>query len=103
MGRSFSSEDQTAGHEKVAILSDAVWRALFSADRNIIGKQINLNEIPHTVIGVMPPRFAYPSNEMQPQIWRPVEITSKEPGARFLFAEFQRSGAPASGRNGGDG
>jgi predicted permease len=88
MGRSFSAEDQSAGHEKVAILSDAVWRALFSADRNIIGKQINLNDIPHTVIGVMPPRFAYPSNEMQPQIWRPVEITSKDQVRDFSSQSF---------------
>jgi predicted permease len=88
MGRSFSAEDQTAGHEKVAILSDAVWRALFGADTNIIGKQINLNDIPHTVIGVMPPRFAYPSNEMQPQIWRPVEITSKDQVRDFSSQSF---------------
>jgi predicted permease len=88
IGRSFSAEDQSAGHEKVAILSDAVWRALFSADRNIIGKQINLNDIPHTVIGVMPPRFAYPSNEMQPQIWRPVEITSKDQVRDFSSQSF---------------
>ena len=47
-------------------------------DPDIIGKQVNLNDIPHTVTGVMPPRFAYPSNEMQPQTWRPVEITSKD-------------------------
>jgi predicted permease len=78
MGRDFVPEEQVTGNTKVAILSYAVWRNLLNGDQQILGKQIKLDEVPHTVIGVMPPRFAFPSNEKLPQIWRPAEITSKD-------------------------
>ena len=57
-----------AGPPFVAIVSDTLWRRRFNADLTLVGRQILLNDIPVTVIGIMPTRF---ENVLSPQseIW----------------------------------
>ena len=68
MGRSFESHEGAAGTEDVVILSDAFWKSGLGADPAVLGQTIRLNDRPATVIGVMPPGFAYPSRSTE--LWR---------------------------------
>ena len=52
LGRLLTDEDDKAGVTPVAVLSHRYWQKRFSGDPSIIGKQINLNNLPFTVIGV---------------------------------------------------
>jgi putative ABC transport system permease protein len=56
----------------VAVLSDALWRRRFAGDPSIIGRTIRLDDVTHTVVGIMPARF---ENVLAPsaQIWRPLQ------------------------------
>jgi putative ABC transport system permease protein len=63
LGRSFTPDDDRPGAEPVVILSDHVWTRRYNADPAIIGRAISINGRPHTVVGVMPPRFAFPYNQ----------------------------------------
>lgn len=74
-GRAFVAGEQVLGNGNVVILSDPVWRTMLQADSNAIGKQITLNEQTYTVVGIMPPRFVFPANEKDPQVWIPAELT----------------------------
>jgi putative ABC transport system permease protein len=74
-GRSFVADEQTAGNNKVIILSQTVWRVILHADPEIVGKTVRLNDQPYTVVGVMPPRFVFPANDRDPQVWVPAELT----------------------------
>ncbi len=56
-GRAFTKEEDLPRGERVAILSDGLWRRRFGADAGLIGKTIVLNDQSVTVIGVMPPHF----------------------------------------------
>jgi predicted permease len=58
MGRLFSS-DESRGPHPVALLANAYWRRQFRADRAILGKVIDLNGAPFTVVGVLPASFDY--------------------------------------------
>jgi putative ABC transport system permease protein len=49
-------------NEPIVVISDRLWRARYSADRSIVGRQLRFNGIPHTIAGVMPPRFHYPDD-----------------------------------------
>jgi predicted permease len=60
-GRELSHADDGSGATPV-VLADATWRDIFAADPGILGKTIYLNRIPFVVIGVMPPRFQFPTN-----------------------------------------
>jgi predicted permease len=54
VGRSFARQDETPGSQKVAILSNSLWRRRFNADSTIVGRAVTLSGEDFTVIGVMP-------------------------------------------------
>ena len=54
-GRNFAPDDDRPGAEPVVLLSYDVWERRYQKDPAIIGRAINVNGRPHTVIGVMPP------------------------------------------------
>ena len=60
LGRWFTPEEDQIGREHEVVLSDRVWREHFSGDASIVGRAIDLNGAPYTVVGVMPPGFTFP-------------------------------------------
>jgi putative ABC transport system permease protein len=62
LGRDFREEEDRVGAPKTVILSDRIWRDRFEAKPTAIGQSIMVNGVPHTIIGVMPPGFEFPSN-----------------------------------------
>jgi predicted permease len=63
IGRTFTDEETTSETDHVAILSDTFWRQRFNADPNVLGRQIRVNSVPRTVIGVLPPAFRFLSSD----------------------------------------
>src|SRR6185312_15371469 len=60
LGRSFLPEEDQPGRDRVAILSDGLWRRRFHADPGLIGKKILLDDSPYVVAGILPPDFHFP-------------------------------------------
>jgi putative ABC transport system permease protein len=56
-GRTFLPEEETSGHNHVAVLDDAFWRRKFAADPQIVGRSIRLDRQSYLVAGVLPPGF----------------------------------------------
>jgi predicted permease len=61
-GRNFSETEDMPQGPKTAILSYALWRNTFGADRNLIGQAIHLKSEPYTVIGILPEGATTPLN-----------------------------------------
>ena len=59
MGRLFTTEEARGGPHPVALLANAYWRRQFQSDPAIIGKAIELNGSPVTVVGVLPDSFDF--------------------------------------------
>jgi putative ABC transport system permease protein len=59
LGRGFAAEDERWGSHRSVILTDGLWRRRFGGDPALVGRGITLNTEPYTVIGVLPPRFAF--------------------------------------------
>ena len=59
LGRLFTVEDGRKGSAPVALLANAYWRRQFAADPGIVGKAIDLNGQPLTVVGVLSPGFDF--------------------------------------------
>jgi len=70
LGRAFTRDDDRVGAAPVVMLGDAVFARRYGGDRRIIGQAIRVNGVPHTVIGVMPPRFRFPEFA---DLWVPFE------------------------------
>jgi putative ABC transport system permease protein len=60
LGRTFRPEEDLPGAENVVVLGERVWRNQFGADPAIVGKTIQIDAEPYTVIGVVPRGAAYP-------------------------------------------
>jgi putative ABC transport system permease protein len=72
IGRDFQPSDDTFNGPQVVILSDALWRRRFGSDLSIVGRQVTLNGVSLTVIGVMPAGF---ENVLAPpaDVWAPLQ------------------------------
>lgn len=57
LGRTFLPEEEQIGHDKVVVLSDALWRRRFGEDPNLVGQRIDIEGEPHTVVGILAPTF----------------------------------------------
>jgi predicted permease len=80
LGRNFAqSEDDNSA--PVVILSYALWSTRFHSDPAIIGRTIDLDRRPYTIIGVMPRNFEFPLDPgrlSHRDFWVPMSFTSDE-------------------------
>jgi predicted permease len=80
LGRTFTSDEEKPGSAPVAVISCVLWRNHYSADPNILGKRIKLDEISYEVVGVMPEAFRFPLDSAplteRPDLWVPDIFTA---------------------------
>jgi hypothetical protein len=86
IGRTILPSDikPTGEAEPVVVLSFKAWQRWFDGDPKALGKTLTLNYRPHTVIGVMPPRFGWYGNS---GIWLPLSMDPRptaSQGDRFV-------------------
>ena len=71
LGRGFREGDDRPGAEAIVMLSDTLWRDRYDASPGIVGRTIRANGVMRTVVGVMPPKFAFPIRE---SLWIPLAV-----------------------------
>lgn len=81
IGRAFLAEEEQTGRDTVVVLGHSLWQRRFGADRNAIGRSLEINGRSYTIVGVMPPGFDYPP---QSEMWTPLAFTEAQlaPNAR---------------------
>jgi putative ABC transport system permease protein len=72
LGRAFAPGDDRPGAPRVVVLSHRIWQERLHGDPNAIGRQIDVNAVPRTIIGIMPPSFAYPARQVE--LWLPLAL-----------------------------
>src|SRR5271157_892378 len=63
LGRTFTEEEAVLGKEKVAVLTEGLWKDLFARDPHVAGKDIRLNGTAYRIVGVMPGTFEIPGDD----------------------------------------
>jgi predicted permease len=76
LGRTFTEEEGVVGKEKVAVLSEGLWKEQFGGDPRAVGRDIRLNGSPYRVVGVMPSTFEVGDDETR--LWIPFAITKQQ-------------------------
>jgi len=71
-GRTFGPADDRPTAERIAVISDRLWRSRFNADPALLGRTITLNNQTHTVVGIMPPGMRFPSRLTD--VWLPLGL-----------------------------
>ncbi len=77
LGRSFVGREALPDAPAVAILSTELWQRRFGRDPNILGKAITLDDQRYTVVGVMPPSFRFPDQDLKPQCFVPFQLPAR--------------------------
>lgn len=68
LGRVFGPEDNAQGFAEGVIISDGLWRRVFGADPNILGRKVRADNDLYTVVGVMPPGFRHPGRTLRDDV-----------------------------------
>src|SRR5919205_113838 len=84
LGRLFTAENEKEGNDAVVVLGYGLWKRAFGGDPAVIGREIELEGRKRTVLGVMPPKFAFPSAETQ--LWVPLVISNDQRTARSWYS-----------------
>lgn len=79
LGRAFTPADAEAGAAAV-VLGHRVWQRRYGGDPAIVGRTITVNGSPNTVLGVMPPGFAFPGPEAE--LWSLVTFSAEDAANR---------------------
>src|SRR5215470_18069875 len=70
IGRVFGPGDITPGFAEAAVISDSVWARAFGRDPAVLGRKIQLDNDPYTIVGVLPPGFRHPGRvSTDVEIW----------------------------------
>jgi putative ABC transport system permease protein len=89
-GRAIGADDNQPGHDKVAVISHALWQSMFAGSTDVLERSLPLNGVSYRIVGVMPPAFEYPLGSDLPygnvekgtHIWIPLALTSKQKAER---------------------
>src|SRR6185503_7207970 len=89
-GREFQSNDELPGNNRIAIISDRVWRNQLASAPDIIGRKILLESAPYEVVGVMPPGVEHPGNAYNSvaqgesvDVWTPFSFQGTNRGSHY--------------------
>ena len=77
LGRVFEPGDEDAS---AVVISHGLWQSQFGGDAAVLGRTINLNGAPYTIIGVMPPTFYFPSRDKQ--LWTALTFREEDFASR---------------------
>lgn len=73
LGRPLTSMDDARERPRVMVLSHRLWTTRFGASPDVLGRTVRLDDEPHTIVGVMPPHFSFPTREAA--FWAPKRFT----------------------------
>jgi len=73
-GRAIQEADEKPGAEKVAVLSDGLWRRRFGGDPAVVGRTLRVDGVERRIVGIMPAGFRFPAAD--DELWAPITIDS---------------------------
>jgi hypothetical protein len=79
IGRPFTADEDRPGAGKFVLLSDTLWKMRFASSREIVGSKVDLDGLPHTVLGVMPRGFYVLANTEL--AWVPYQMQTEDTAA----------------------
>jgi putative ABC transport system permease protein len=73
-GRVFDATEGEAGNDRKVVIGDGLWKRRFGADPQVIGNDILLDSVPHTIVGIAPEGFEFPFGS---DVWAPLSLSGE--------------------------
>jgi predicted permease len=93
LGRALTDADARPGAPDVVVLGHEVWRTRLVGDLDALGREVQLGRGRYTVVGVMPPGFAFPRSH---EAWVPLRVADPATPPDMSVLIFGRLAAGAS-------
>jgi predicted permease len=84
VGPGFPAGGPFFDRNRIAVISDRLWRSRYQADPGLIGRQLSLSGVPYTIVGVMPPRFHFPDDV---DVWQRLQWDFRQHSRQAHFLE----------------
>lgn len=94
LGRTFAPDEGGPAGRDVVVLDHGLWQRRYNGDPGVVGRTIDLDRVPHTVVGVMPPEFTFPFGGVR--LWVPIRedpATAARNRAPYLLVGRMAEGA----------
>ena len=75
LGRFIAAREEGPQPAPVAVISHALWRSAFAGAADVLGRTVNFNGEPHTIIGVAPANFSLPPGT---EVWLPMDLPANQ-------------------------
>lgn len=91
IGRPLIEADENVNAPPVVVIGYDVWQSRFGGDASVLGRELRLGNVVHTIVGVMPEEFAFPVNH---HYWTPLSTDTSAYGQRegpsiFMFGRLR--------------
>jgi putative ABC transport system permease protein len=92
LGRTFTSDEDRLGHDHEVVLSYGFWQRRFGGSKDVLGRTVEFNAEPYTVIGVMPAGFRFaPFWVTRAEVWSPLPLNPSDRivNSKRIFARLR--------------
>jgi predicted permease len=91
IGRPIATADESAGAPPIVVIGSDVWHSRFGGDASVLGRELRLGNVVHTIVGVMPEGYGFPVNH---SYWIPLRTDVSAFGRRegpdiFIFGRLR--------------
>ncbi|HEX8944048.1 MAG TPA: ABC transporter permease [Gemmatimonadaceae bacterium] len=88
-GRAFRDEEDEPAAPPVAIIGQRLWERRYAGAASVIGHRVEIDGVPHEIVGIMPARFDFPTSRVD--LWLPIGIDpSRTKSAAFDYHAVAR-------------
>ena len=75
IGRAIVAADESAGASPIVVIGYDVWHSRFGGDASVLGRELRLGNVVHTIVGVMPEGYGFPVNH---SYWIPLSTDAAD-------------------------
>ena len=93
LGRTFTADEDRLGNDHEVVLSYGFWQRHFGGSKDVLGRTIEFNAEPYTIIGIMPAGFRFaPFWATRAEVWGPLPLNPNDRvvNSKRLFGRLKR-------------
>ena len=87
LGRMFTKEEDGPTPTRVVLISYGLWASRFAGARDVVGKSLRINSVPHTIVGVLPREASFPGDV---RFWVPINGDPNQVGRSYAYEGMAR-------------
>lgn len=109
LGRGFLPGDGEPGHDRIAIITHALWQQEFGGDPKVLGRTLTIDQVPYEIVGVLPATFYLPASwggfdQTKAEVWTALNLSPNQSvdslmaSIHWVYGRLKSGVSPAQAR-----